>query len=206
MTGIGRTGKMFAIEHWGGVEPDVIALGKGMSAGYTPMAATLVREEIVRVIEQGSGVIMSGHTYSANPLSAAFLAVLEYVLKHDLANQAASQGDYLKQKLEELKKQSSIIGDVRGLGLLLGIELVADKQSKQPFPLGRRITARLIQKAFAHGLLVYSAMGGIDGQAGDAVLIAPPLTITTAEIDELIELLTASVQELEAELQAEQTG
>lgn len=204
MTGIGRTGRMFAIEHWG-VEPDLIALGKGMSAGYTPMAATLVSEEIVRVIEQGSGMIISGHTYSANPLSAATsLAVLEYVLEHDLVHQAAIQGAYLKDKLEEIKQQSSIIGDVRGLGLLLGIELVADRENKEPFPLEREITARLVKKAFANGLLIYPAMGGINGQAGDAVLIAPPLTITKDEVDLLIELFTVSVFELESELKAGQ--
>lgn len=203
MTGLGRTGRIFGVNHWG-VEPDIITLGKGMSAGYTPIAATLVSDRIIQVIKQGSGMVMSGHTYSANPLSAAIsLAVLNYIREHELTTQAEKQGLYLRQRLEELKNKSLFIGDVRGLGLLLGLEIVADKESKQPFPLEKGITARLIKKAFSKGLLIYSAMGGIDGHAGDAVLIAPPLTITKEELDELIHLLTESIMELEAELQAE---
>lgn len=205
MTGVGRTGKMFAVEHWG-VEPDLIALGKGMSAGYTPIAATLVSDRIIDVIEKGSGIIMSGHTYSANPLSAATsLAVLNYVGKHDLAARAEKLGNYLQEKLEELKLKSKLVGDVRGLGLLRGLEVVAEQKSKTPFPLERRVTSRLIKKAFAKGLLLYSAMGGIDGRAGDAVLIAPPLTISMSELDELMHILTESIQELEVELQSELT-
>lgn len=204
MTGIGRTGKMFAVEHWG-VEPDIIALGKGMSAGYTPIAATLASDKVIKVIEQGSGVIMSGHTYSANPLSAAVsLAVLQYVRKHGLVEQAEKQGNYLIQKLEVLKNKCSLVGDVRGFGLLCGLELVANKETKEPFPIQKGITARLVKKAFAKGLLIYSAMGGIDGQAGDSVIIAPPLIITISEIDELFHLLEQSIIELEAELKVEQ--
>lgn len=200
MTGIGRTGKAFGIDHWG-VVPDMITLGKGMSSGYTPMAATVVSDEIIETIKNGSGLIMAGHTYSANPQSAAIsLAVLKYVEKHSLFEKAAEQGAYLLERLQELAAELPLIGDARGLGMLCGLEFVKDKDTKEPFPLSHNVSGRVIAKAFEKGLLVYPAVGGLEGIAGDSVIIAPPLTITKAQIDELIGLLKGAVESVQQEL------
>ncbi|WP_010193893.1 aspartate aminotransferase family protein [Bacillus sp. m3-13] len=200
MTGIGRTGKMFAMEHWG-VTPDIICIGKGMSAGYTPIAATLVSERIVESILKGSKVIMSGHTYSANPQSAAVaLAVIEYIESQNLVSNGEQLGDYLLQKLSQLKQTYSFIGDVRGKGLLLGMEIVADHATKYPYSQEKAVTPRLVELAQKNGLLIYPASAGIEGIGGDAVIIAPPLSINQLEMDELITILELTLNELQAEL------
>ncbi|MDD9271677.1 aspartate aminotransferase family protein [Paenibacillus sp. GCM10023248] len=199
MTGIGRTGAMFGIEH-DGVQPDLIALGKGMSAGYTPMAATMVKDHVMKPILQGSKSIMAGHTYSANPQSAAVaLAVLEYAQKHRLAEAAQSKGDYLLAKLRQMADGIAQIGDVRGRGLLLGLEFVRSRDDRSMFPPEAGVTSRIIDRAFAKGLLVYPAGGAVDG-AGDAIIVAPPLVITEAEIDLLVQLLEEAVREVIEEL------
>lgn len=201
MTGVGRTGKAFGVDHWG-VVPDLMTLGKGMSAGYTPMAATMVSDEIIDTITKGSGLIMAGHTYSANPQSAAIsLAVLNYVEKNQLVEKAAEQGAYLLSRLQELADELPLIGDARGLGMLCGLEFVKNKQTKEPFALSQGVGSKVIAKAFEKGLLIYPAMGGIEGVAGDSVIISPPLTITKEQIDELIGLLKEAIEAVQQELQ-----
>lgn len=201
MTGVGRTGKAFGIDHWG-VEPDLMALGKGMSAGYTPMAATMVSEEIIETITNGSGQIMAGHTYSANPQSAAVsLAVLQYVEKHGLIAKAAEQGAYLLAGMKRLADELPLIGEARGLGMLCGMEFVKDKQSKEAFPLSVGVAARVIAKSLEKGLIIYPAIGGLEGIAGDAIIIAPPFTITREEIDELLAILKEAISDVQKELQ-----
>ncbi len=183
MTGLGRTGAWFAMEHWG-VVPDLIALGKGLTAGYAPMAATLVSDRVMEPILQGSRLVMAGHTFSANPLSAAVsLAVIEYIERYSLVENAVEKGGYLLEKLRDFKKEFPIITDVRGKGLLLGLELSIP-------------CSRLIQAAAKYGLLLYPAVAGRNGKEEIAVLVAPPLTVTHAEIDELLQLLYASLQEV----------
>lgn len=200
MTGMGRTGKNFGIDHFQ-VVPDIMALGKGMTAGYTPMAATLVSDKIIQTINQGTGVIISGHTYSANPQSAAAgLAVVNYLEKHDLVRKAADRGAYLLSQLEKLQKEFEIVGDARGKGMLCALEFVKDKETKEPFPRSMGVAERVIDRAFDKGLIVYPAVGGINGAAGDAILVAPPLTIEPHEIDILIDLLASAIKEIEREL------
>ncbi|MBO9130433.1 aspartate aminotransferase family protein [Bacillus sp. 165] len=190
MTGLGRTGKMFAMEHWG-VQPDIVALGKGLTSGYTPMAAAIASDRVMEPILQGSKVVMSGHTFSANPLSAAVsLAVIEYVEQHNLVQAAKEKGEYLMKKLTELQRHSSIMKDVRGKGLLIGIELSEIKSSI------------LIQTAMRNGLLLYPAVAGRYGKEETGCLLAPPLTITYAEMDELVNILEVSVKETEQKLAA----
>ncbi|PUA34721.1 aspartate aminotransferase family protein [Paenibacillus elgii] len=203
MTGLGRTGKKFGIEHWE-VTPDIVALGKGMSAGYTPMAATLVSDKVMEPILKGSKSIMAGHTYSANPQSAAVcLAVLDYMEMHDLVRAAEVNGEYLLGKLQEMAKRLDIVGDVRGKGMLLGLEFVPDVRMKGIFPLSLGVTARVIKRAFDKGLLVYPASGGIDGAAGDAIIVSPPLMITQEQIDSLVSVLENSIMEVQEELRTE---
>jgi adenosylmethionine-8-amino-7-oxononanoate aminotransferase len=197
MTGMGRTGKMFAMEHWD-VTPDIICVGKGMSAGYSPIAATLVSDSIVESILKGSKVIMSGHTYSANPQSSAVaLAVLEYIDKQDLVKNSNHIGKYLRDKLMRLKSAFTFIGDVRGKGLLLGLEMVEDKSTKYPFAQEKAVTTRLVELAQKNGLLIYPASAGIEGVGGDAVIIAPPLSISKEEVDELISILERTLKDLQ---------
>ncbi|MFB7139058.1 aspartate aminotransferase family protein [Gottfriedia sp. NPDC056225] len=188
MTGLGRTGKMFAMEHWG-VQPDIVTLGKGLTSGYTPMAATIASDRVIEPIMRGSKLVMSGHTFSANPLSAAVsLAVIEYVEKHNLVQAAEEKGNYLMNKLQGLKEKFSIIGDVRGKGLLIGIEFISNIKS-----------SAFIQKVMNKGLLLYPSVAGKNGKEDSAFMIAPPLTITYGELDELLQILTESLTELEME-------
>lgn len=147
MTGVGRTGVMFAYEHWG-VKPDIMTLGKGVGAGYTPIAVTLASSKTIEPIMNGSKLIMSGHTLSANPLSSAVgIAVLTYIEKHDLVQEAALKGDYLVGELKKLQLLYPIIGDIRGKGLLVGLELVQNPKTKEPFSSSENMTARVISKA-----------------------------------------------------------
>ncbi|PET76309.1 aspartate aminotransferase family protein [Bacillus sp. AFS001701] len=188
MTGLGRTGKMFAMEHWG-VQPDIVTLGKGLTSGYTPMAATIASDRVIEPIMQGSKLVMSGHTFSANPLSAAVsLAVIEYVEKHNLVQAAGEKGNYLLNKLQGLKEKFPFIGDVRGKGLLIGIEFISGIKSSS-----------FIQKVMSKGLLLYPSVAGKNGKEDSAFMIAPPLTITYGELDELLQILTEGLKELEME-------
>ncbi|PTU28869.1 aspartate aminotransferase family protein [Bacillus subtilis] len=200
MTGLGRTGRMLATEHWHTI-PDIAVLGKGLGAGYAPIAAAVVSDSIVETIKQGSGVIMSGHTYSAHPYSAkAALEVLRYVLKHGLIKQSEVKGAVLRKKLEEAASQSGIIGDVRGKGLLLGIEFVADKKTKKVFPPEQAVTQLIVSEAKKRGLIVYPSKAGIDSGEGDAVIIAPPFTISDGEVEELISIFSETVAAVEKNL------
>ncbi len=189
MTGFGRTGKMLACEHWG-VEPDIVALGKGMGAGYAPIAAALVSNKVMEPILAGTKSIMSGHTLSANPQSCAVsLAVMEYLQNNRIIEQVELKGFYLSYHLQELKGEFSFIGDIRGKGLLIGIEFVQSVENKEPYPREDLVTNKMIQLGANNGILLYPSAAGIDGIHGDAIILAPPLTISKDEIDELIILL-----------------
>ncbi|MEX2540758.1 MAG: aspartate aminotransferase family protein [Trueperaceae bacterium] len=199
MTGMGRTGLMFASEREDAV-PDMLVLGKGLGAGYTPVGAVLVSDRIVDTIRSGTGQLLFGHTMSGNPLTAATaLAVVRHLLEHDLPGNAARQGEKLGRRLRELAVRHPVIGDVRGSGLLWGLELVAP--SGAPFPAEVAATGRLVRAAFDAGLVIYPAAGAIGG-LGDAVLIAPPLNVTDDVLDHLMVLLEASFSQLERELSA----
>ncbi|RSK23929.1 aspartate aminotransferase family protein [Bacillus sp. HMF5848] len=200
MTGIGRAGKMYGMDHWD-VKPDIIAMGKGMGAGYTPIAATLVSERVMAPILAGSNSIMSGHTLSANPLSAAVaLAVINYIEKNRLIEKVEENGTYLMKKLEALAEKSEVIGDVRGKGLMIGVEFVADLGTKQPFELSVGLTKKIVDTARDKGLLVYPSSAGKVGAYGDAVIIAPPFIITKQQIDDLVAIFKETVDEVTGEL------
>jgi adenosylmethionine-8-amino-7-oxononanoate aminotransferase len=206
MTGFGRTGKILACEHWG-VVPDIVAFGKGMGAGFAPIAAAVASDKVMEPILAGSKSVMSGHTLSANPQSCAVsLAVLDYLEKNEILKEVDTKGVYLKNQLEKLKSQFPFIGDVRGKGLLLGIELVLDRNTKTPFPRKFTVTAKIIELAKEKGLLVYPAGAGIDGVNGDAIIISPPLTITKREMEELVCLLKTTFTTFLNEINARTDG
>ncbi|MGN1387065.1 MAG: aspartate aminotransferase family protein [Bacillus sp. (in: firmicutes)] len=206
MTGVGRTGSMLACEQWD-IVPDIVALGKGMSGGYTPIAAALVSEKVMEPIFNGSGSVMSGHTFSANPLScAASLAVISYIEKNNIMQQVKQKGILLKTELAKLQSQYTFIGDVRGKGLLLGLEFIQDSQTKEPFERELEFCNNIVEIAHQHGLLLYPAQAGIDGVIGDAVIVAPPLTITFAEIHELIRRLDQTLAACSEYLRSAQGG
>ncbi|WP_199426727.1 aspartate aminotransferase family protein [Thermaerobacillus caldiproteolyticus] len=198
MTGLGRTGKMFALEHWN-VEADIVTLGKGLGAGYTPIAATLASERVMEPILHGSGVVMSGHTLSANPLSAATaLAVLEFIEKHQLVQNANKIGGYLLEQLRSLQASFGWIGDIRGKGLLIGMEFVHPK-TKEMIPSSLAFTDMVVTIAQKNGLLVYPSASG-NGKDGAAIIIAPPLTMNQEEAAEFVDLLTRSFVEIDHDL------
>lgn len=198
MTGFGRTGKVLASEHWD-VTPDIVALGKGMGAGYAPIAAALVSDQVMEPILAGSKIVMSGHTLSANPQSCAVsLAVLEYIEKNEIINEVDSKSCYLRNQLERLKTEFEMIGDIRGKGLLIGIEFVENRELKTPFPRNMLVTQKMVELAQKNGLLIYPAGAGIDGVHGDAIIISPPLTITKRELEELTRLLKKTLQDFVA--------
>jgi len=202
MSGFGRTGKKFGIDHWG-VTPDLIACAKGIAGGYAPLGAVIARAEIVGEVRRRSGSFVIGHTSSGNPLSCAVgSAVLRYVLDHNLIENSASTGAYFQERLVKLAARHEMIGDVRGLGLMLGIEFVQDRATKAPFPVEWKVSKRIGDATLRRGLVSYPGAGTVDGVVGDHVLYTPPLTITPGQVDELIAILDASLSAVAAELPA----
>jgi len=199
MTGMGRTGRNFAVEHWNAA-PDILVAAKGLSSGYAPLGAVIANKRVVDAIANGSGSFLHGFTYNAHPLSvAAGEAVLGYLLRNDLvraadSSQRNSPAGRLSESLQSLMKLGSV-GDVRGIGLLWGIEFVADKSSKQPFPQSLNFAAQVGSAAARRGVLVYPMQGSIDGVSGDHLLIAPPAVISAEETRWAVEQLGDAIEE-----------
>ena len=199
MTGMGRTGRNFAVDHWD-VAPDLLVTAKGLSSGYAPLGAVLVSKKVASAIADGSGAFLHGFTYNSHPISlAAGRAVLRFLQERKLVQTAdsdrqSSTAATLRQALEELR-DAKPVGDVRGIGLLWAVEFVADKATKQPFASELNFAGRVAQAAVKRGLLVYPMQGCVDGALGDHVLIAPPAVITTDQIDWAVRQLREAVDE-----------
>lgn len=158
MTGIGRTGKSFAVDYWG-VEPDIVLAGKGLASGYAPLGAVIVTGRIASAIEHGSGTLLHGFTYNAHPISAAAgLAVLDYLEEKNLLASVESKGAQLRAALAPLR-EFPIVGDIRGIGLLLGIEFVRDAKTREPFDSAMNISSRVYDAALRRGVLTYPIQG-----------------------------------------------
>lgn len=200
MTGMGRTGRNFAVEHWD-IKPDILVAAKGLSSGYAPLGAVIASKKVVDAVASGSGAFLHGFTYNAHPISLAVgRAVLRQLHTKKLveaadSNRAGTPAAHFKQRLDNLRNQDAV-GDVRGLGLLWGIEFVADKKSKQPFPVADNFAGRVGSAATQRGLLVYPMQGSVDGVSGDHLLLAPPAVITEEQIDWSVEQLSAAILEV----------
>ncbi|MCY1079109.1 aminotransferase family protein [Archangium lansingense] len=196
MCGCGRTGRFFASEQFH-FTPDVLVLGKGLSGGYAPLSAVLVRQEHLEEMRQGSGGFMHAQTYLQAPcMTAAGVAVLDYYEKHGLVAHAARVGAYLQRRLREALLPLPHVGAVQGVGLMAGVELVEDKESKRPFARSRKVVERLLALLFEDGLILWPNTGHANGTDGDLVMVGPPLVITEAEADELVEKLVAGITRL----------
>ncbi|PCJ07709.1 MAG: aspartate aminotransferase family protein [Rhodobacteraceae bacterium] len=183
MTGAARTGRFLGGDHWN-MKPDIIAMSKGLGAGYVPLGAVIAHERVVEPVIK-SGGFNHGFTYAGNPLaSAAGLAVLDEIERLDLAGNAARMGLHLTNILTGLMDRHQIIGDVRGLGLLQAFEFMSDRQTKAPLPARMRAFDRFLQIAYGLGLIVYSRRTR-QGLEGDHIIIAPPLIITKPQLDEI---------------------
>jgi adenosylmethionine-8-amino-7-oxononanoate aminotransferase len=196
MTGIGRTGQNFAVQHWG-VTPDMILCGKGIASGYAALGAVLVAGHVTDAIAQGSGAFLHGFTYNAHPVSAAAgLAVLDYAAKQRLFQRVEPLGRELREALAPLS-QLSVVGDVRGMGLLMAIEFVNDRETRAPFPPDANIAPRIAQDLLDKGIVAYPVQGCADGDRGDHLLLAPPYVITSPIIKRLADTLVEVVSELD---------
>lgn len=194
MCGMGRTGSLFACEQEG-VAPDILCIAKGLGAGYQPIGAMLCSREIYKAIENGSGFFQHGHTYLGHPTAAAAgVAVVNALLDRGLVGQAETQGAKLMAALHAQFGQHPHVGDIRGRGLFLGVELVADRDKKTPFDPARKIAGKIKAAAFEAGMICYPMSGTIDGQNGDHVLLAPPFIISDDQIDELVQKLSSAIE------------
>jgi len=182
MTGMGRTGKTFASAHWG-LEPDIILTGKGIASGYAPLGAVLVAPRIVEAFEEGTAAFMHGFTYQAHPVAtAAGNAVFDYLEAHKLFERVAPGGEMLRKALAKLESHPHI-GQIRGLGLLQGVEFVKDKVLREPFPKEAGIAEKIRLAALEKNVLLYPGQGTVDGIRGDHVLLAPPFIIRAEECE-----------------------
>ena len=188
MCGSGRTGTFLSCEQ-DGVVPDIVTLGKGLGGGYQPIGAVLCTNEVYDAIERGSGALKHGQTYNAHAVGcAAALAVQKVIRDEDLLARVRQAGERLRSLLIERFGQHANIGDIRGRGLLLAMELVADRETKAPFDPALRLHERAKSEAFARGLLIYPGGGTADGKAGDHILLAPPYNVTDDELDMIVDL------------------
>ena len=187
MCGMGRTGHLYACEEEG-IAPDLLTIAKGLGAGYQPIGATLASDRVYDAIVNGSGFFQHGHTYMGHATAcAAALEVQRVIEEENLLSNVQARGDQLRAALRECLGDHPHVGDIRGRGLFVGIELVRDRPSKRPFEPQRKLHAAIKQEAMARGLMVYPMGGTIDGKSGDHVLLAPPFICTPSDIDQIVE-------------------
>jgi adenosylmethionine-8-amino-7-oxononanoate aminotransferase len=201
MSGGGRTGRFLGGQHWDAA-PDIVAVSKGFGAGYVPLGAMIAKGEIVdRVLAAGG--FLHGFTYAGNPLAcAAGVAVLEEIDRHGMMANADTVGALLRRGLAGLMERFPFIGDVRGKGLLLAFELVADRETKAPLPPGLRAFDRLTEEAYRRGLIVYPRRSR-GGYSGDHIIVAPPMITTPAQVGEIMERLSDALMAFARDCQLE---
>lgn len=196
MCGMGRTGTLFACEQ-DGIAPDIVTIAKGLGAGYQPIGAAICTSEIYDAFVNGSGFFQHGHTYIGHPTAtAAGDAVVKKLTEGGMVARAAQQGEVLDAALREAFGQHPHIGDIRGRGMFRGLEIVADRATKEPMDPAKAVNKKLKAAAFEAGLVCYPMGGTIDGQRGDHILLAPPFIITEDQIGELVDKLGTAIREV----------
>ena len=193
VSGLGRTGDWFGVEE-SGIVPDIITLGKGLGGGFVPVGAVLVHERVYQAFESAETSFLHGESLTGHVLlGAAGSAVIDYIEANDLLRQVRERGQYLQQRLQAAT-ELPMVGQVRGRGLLRGLELVHDKSSRRPFPRAARIAERIVEAAARENVLLLAGSAGANGVDGDTVLVAPPYVITEKQIDRIVEVLLASIR------------
>lgn len=193
MCGMGRSGTYFAYQQEG-IEPDIVTVGKGIGAGYQPLAATLIKQDIFDAIQGGSGAFQHGHTYIGHACAAAAgLATQTYIGEHALLDNVNAQSEALFAALHAQFDEHAHVGNIRGRGLFIGIELVQDRANKTPFPIHSKLDKVLKQVGMQHGLMLYPSSGTIDGKDGHHILLAPPFILQPQHVDELVKKLAATL-------------
>ncbi|HJV86435.1 MAG TPA: aspartate aminotransferase family protein [Noviherbaspirillum sp.] len=200
MCGMGRTGTLYAVEQEN-VVPDIVTIAKGLGGGYQPIGAVLARGTLVDSLRSGSGLFQHGHTYIGHSTAAAAALAVQQVIQRDqLLPQVRARGEYLRKALHARFDAHPHVGDIRGRGLFLGVELVRDRATKEPFNPDLKLHAKIKAKAMQNGLMVYPMGGTIDGRLGDHILIAPPFIISEAELDLVAERLGLAIDAALAEV------
>ena len=193
MSGMGRTGYLYACDE-DGVAPDLLTIAKGLGAGYQPIGATLVSDRIYQTITGGSGFFQHGHTYIGHATACAAALEVQRVIAEDaLFDNVRARGEQLRALLRGHYAQHPHIGDVRGRGLFVGVELVRDRATKTPFDATLKLHAKIKAEAFQRGLMVYPMGGTVDGKNGDHVLLAPPFICTEGDIGNIVGRLADAI-------------
>jgi adenosylmethionine-8-amino-7-oxononanoate aminotransferase len=201
MTGFGRTGRWFGLDHWG-VRADVMAAAKGVAGGYFPFALAVASGEVYETITAGGGFV-HGFTYSHSPVGAAAAGeVLRILESENLVEASRSKGELLKALLEARLADHPAVGEIRGLGLLVGLELVADRPSRAPFPRQARMIERVMAHARSGGVLLYHGTGNANGLDGDSVLVGPPFVTTEAELTTVADVVASAIESAAADVAA----
>jgi len=199
MSGVGRAGKFLASHYWSDAAPDLVTLAKGLASGYAPMGAVLASNKMVETVAE-SGGFMHGYTYSSNPLSCAIgLAAVSETIDNRLAENAAEMGQRLTGHLREIQQRSKVLGDVRGRGLLMAIEIVKNRETRETFSANTQAISRIVELAMDRGLLLYSRRTA-EGKFGEWLMVAPPLIVNAGQIDEIANLIGDTLGAFEAQV------
>ncbi len=198
MTGMGRTGKAFAYQHFG-IEPDIVSTAKAIGGGYYPLGAVSISKRVFEEMDKNNGSFGHGYSWGGNPMGGAIAsATFKYLKEHDLINRSAQLGEYIKEQInEKFVPKHAMIGDVRGRGLMIGIELVKDRETKESFDPKLGLATLINREANKHNLIIESSSGCNHGQAGDCLMISPAFIITKEEIDELLRRLDLTLTVIE---------
>jgi adenosylmethionine-8-amino-7-oxononanoate aminotransferase len=194
MTGFGRTGRWFGADHWG-IRPDILVAAKGATSGYWPFGFAAASGEVyARVTAPGAG-FTHGFTYSHAPVGAAVARqVLRILRDEDLVTASATKGERLRAELATRLGEHPAVGEIRGRGLMVGIELVEDREDRRPFARGDRVTEAVVAAARERGVLVYSGTGNANGTDGDTILLGPPFVVTDDELSRIVDVVATSIE------------
>lgn len=202
MCGSGRCGTWRALAH-DGVEPDIMSVAKGLAGGYVPLGAAMYSGRIAAALQAAHGGPLTGHTFTGHTAAcAAGVAVQKLIAREGLIDRVRLRGATLQEELRQAMAHLPEVGDVRGRGYFIGIELVRDPKTKEPFEAARQVHARIGALAFERGLIIYPCTGNVDGRRGDTVIVAPPYNASDAELAELTEILAGAVGDALAEARA----